>query len=201
MDDKNTADYNMAIRTRLLRIMEIAGLERTGLAEFTKISDSHLYALLNGTRNITGETADKIGAGFKLQGAQILNLNFEIPAQIRKAPLLLEFYESYSDNPEYFIETKATLKDASYIEHKLLYTPLFEKSVYVWQVKEACKVEKKNLTSKQVSQKLNYLVQKKKLIATKRKLKKKNGEDGEREVLVYRRTDTDEVNPAEEKEK
>ncbi|MGY0036294.1 hypothetical protein [Pedobacter sp. NJ-S-72] len=68
MDDQNTSDYNKAIRTRLLRIMEVAGLERTGLAEFTKISDSHLYALLNGTRNITGEIADKIGAGFKLHG-------------------------------------------------------------------------------------------------------------------------------------
>jgi hypothetical protein len=199
MDDKNTYDYNMAIRARLLRIMEITGLERTGLSEFTKISESHLYALLNGTRNITGETADKIGAGFKLQGAQILNLNFEIPVQIRKSPLLLEFYESHADNPEYFTDTKATMKDASYIEHKLLYTSLFEKSVFVWQVKEACKEDKKNLTSKQISQKLNYLVQKKKLIATKRKLKKKNGEDGDREVLVYRRTDAEEVDPPEEK--
>jgi plasmid maintenance system antidote protein VapI len=199
MDDQNTSDYNKAIRTRLLRIMEIAGLERTGLAEFTKISDSHLYALLNGTRNITGEIADKIGAGFKLHGAQILNLNFEIPAQIRKSAALLEFYELYSGNPEFFIETKATMKDAYYIEHTLLYSSLFEKSVYVWQVKEACKEDKKNLTSKQISQKLNYLVQKKKLIATKRKLKKKNGEDGDREVLVYRRTDTDQIDPVEKK--
>ena len=199
MDDKNTSDYNKTIRARLLRIMEIAGLERPGLAEFTKISDSHLYALLNGTRNITGETADKIGVGFKLQGAQILNLNFEIPAQIRKSTLLLEFYESYSGNPEYFIETKSTMKDAYYIEHTLLPTSLFEKSVYVWQVKEACKEDKKNLTSKQISQKLNYLVQKKKLIAIKRKLKKKNGEDGDREVLVYRRADTNEVDQAKEK--
>ncbi|MGY0036295.1 hypothetical protein [Pedobacter sp. NJ-S-72] len=91
------------------------------------------------------------------------------------------------------------MKDAYYIEHTLLYTSLFEKSVYVWQVKEACKEDKKNLTSKQISQKLNYLVQKKKLIATKRKLKKKNGEDGDREVLVYRRTDTDQIDPVEKK--
>ncbi|QNK64137.1 hypothetical protein H7F33_06525 [Pedobacter sp. PAMC26386] len=193
MGDKNTAAYNTAIKERLLKIMEIAGLEISGLAEFTKISDSHLYALLNGTRNITGETADKIGTGFKLQGAQILNLNFEITSQIRKAPLLLEFYESYLGNPEYFTETKAERKDAYYIEHKLVPSSLFEKSVYVWEVKEACKEDNKDFTSKEISQKLNYLVQKNKLKSAKRKLKKKDGEDGNREVLVYSRVDIKDI--------
>ncbi|MBB5639034.1 plasmid maintenance system antidote protein VapI [Pedobacter cryoconitis] len=195
MDDKNTSDYNSAIRARLLRIMQIAGLERTGLAEFTKISDSHLYALLNGTRNITGETADKIGAGFKLQGAQILNLNFEIPAQLRKSAALLEFYELYADNPEYFIETKAAMKNSYYLD-RMINTTLFEKPVYVWQVKEACKEDNQHISSKQISQKLTYLADQKKLIVTRQKMKKKNGEEGKREVLVYRRPGNDETKPA-----
>lgn len=194
MDDKNTSDYNSTIRARLLRIMEIAGLERAGLAEFTKISDSHLYALLNGTRNITGETADKIGAGFKLQGSQILNLNFEIPAQLRKSAALLEFYELYADNPEYFIETKAAMKNSYYLD-RMIETPLFKKSVYVWQVREACKEDNQDMSSKEISQKLNYLADKKKLIVTKKKMKKKNGQEGKREVLVYRRPDIGEINP------
>lgn len=180
-----TSNNNSVHITRLLKLMEMTGLEIAGFSEITKVSESHLYALLNGTKRLTTKTANKIAFPFKLTGAQILNLDYNIPETIKSAPQLVTFKKDYANNPEYFLETKIDRKDSYFFEEKLIKSDLFSESVSVSAVKKACTEYNRHYSSKEISQNLGYLVTTGELETKKIKITKKNGEVGEREIRVY----------------
>lgn len=186
MEENTDLSTKGDLNDRVRHIMDLVGLEIAGFAELTNISESHLYALINGTKSLTQETAAKIAAAIKLRAAQILNPDYIISAAIRNAPAVKKFHSSYKKgNPEYFTETKASRKNAYFIEHELIPRGVFSEPVYGWQVRNACAQLGIDLSSKQVSQHLNYLVETQKLKSEMRELKKKNGEMAERKVHVY----------------
>ncbi|MET1055517.1 MAG: helix-turn-helix transcriptional regulator [Pedobacter sp.] len=192
MEENTDLNKKEGFSNRINHIMNTIGLEIAGFAELTGISESHIYALSNGTKGLTTEIAEKIAVPLKIRKTQILNPAYLISDSIRNAPAVKKFHNTFKKgNPEYFTETKAARKSSYFIEQELLPTDLFKEEVYGWQVRDACAERGINLSSKQVSQNLNYLVETKKLRSEKRKLKKKNGEMADREVYVYFRDQND----------
>jgi plasmid maintenance system antidote protein VapI len=185
MPKKNNSEYAKAISERIKKIMVLSGLEIAGFAEFTSVSESHIYAIVNGTRDLTGDVADKIGIGFNLKGWQILKLNYQITSRIKKSKLLNNFIDENKTVPGYFIQTRNKRKDSNFIEFDLLNDDLFNDHVYVWEVRNACLSRDKKYTSKRISQILNYLVTKRKLKSEKRPIKLKNGGYGTRMVDTF----------------
>ncbi|WP_276503206.1 helix-turn-helix domain-containing protein [Terrimonas pollutisoli] len=155
------------------------------MAEFTGVSESHIYALLNGTRQMTDDIADKIAVGFNLRGSQLLNPSYKLTSKIRTTPLLVKFYKENKRVHDYFITARSDRKTAHFIENDLLNSTLFNNPVYVWEVRKACEASGKKYTSKRVSQILNYLVTIKKLKSKKKPIKLKNGTPGKRAVDVF----------------
>ena len=184
MENNEPSTYSIVIRERLKLIMEISGLEVAGFSEFTKVSVSHIYAILNGRKSLTAQTANKIAIGFKLNGWNILNLDFKITEAI-KSSALNKFYADHKEAHDYFKETVSERKDSYFFEHELIPTGIFDKPVYIWEVREACIALGRNLSSKQIAHIAEYLAVKNKLDSEKRPIKKKNGEFGERMITVY----------------
>jgi len=182
--DEN-AEYSKALGERIKILMEIAGLELAGMAEFTKISDSHLYSLINGTRNLTGKTAEKLANSFGLEGWMLLNLNYKIPQSIRKSTKLLEFYANFKNVPEYFAETIDARKASAYIEKKLLKSGFLSTPKFIWEINAECNAKGYRYSSKQLSQILTYLVNKGVINSEKRSIKLRNGKFGKRMVDVF----------------
>jgi plasmid maintenance system antidote protein VapI len=180
--DKNPKE---TIGERVQRLMDLAELEIDGFAEYLSISPSHLYAILNGNRDLTVDIADKVGSAFDLKGSQILRINYRIPKRIKKSESLNKFYEENKNVESYFIKTRGERKDSYYIEHDLFNSNLFDSPIYIWELKEYCQKAGKNYTSKRLSQILNYMVDRKKLKKKKRPLKLRNGKYGKRKVDVF----------------
>jgi plasmid maintenance system antidote protein VapI len=76
---KVNSDYSNAIAERIKTIMQIAGLEILGISKLTGISDSHIYSLLNGRRNLTDEVAKIIGHSLEFDGMLVFKLNKDVP--------------------------------------------------------------------------------------------------------------------------
>ena len=177
MHKTNNHQYAKAVAKRIEKLMALSGLEISGFAEFTDVSESHIYAILNVTRDLTG--------GFNLEGWQILKLNYKIPQKIKDSKLLNNFYVENKDVPSFFTSTRPKRKDSHFIEVELLSTNFFNKPVYVWEVRDICAEANKKYTSKRISQILNYLVDIKKLKKTKKQIKLRNGGYGNRMVDVF----------------
>lgn len=185
MKKGNENSYKERISLRVASLMEASGLEVPGFADYLSISDSHLYAILNGTRDLTEEVAEKIGSAFNLKGSQILRISYRIPKSIKKSKSLNKFCNENKDVASYFKSTRSERKDSYYIETDLYRTDLFDSPVYIWEVKEYCLNAGKKYTSKRLSQILRYMVDRKKLKSKKKRLKLRNGEYGERLVDVF----------------
>jgi len=185
MEDDSTTAYQVGIKDRINYIMDILGMEIPGFSQFTGVSNSHIYALSNGTKGLTIRTADKIAKRIGLTSAQLLKLDYVIPDSIRKSDSVNNFYDKYPDNPEYFKETKVSRKVSYFIEHKLMTTKLFDTRVSISQIREACIALGQDFSSKQLSQVVDYLALTKKLKKEKVLMRKKNGELGVREIPVY----------------
>ena len=177
--------YNVAIIERLQLILQYSGLEIPGFSEFTGISESHLYALLNGTKKLTGKIADKIGDKIGISGWKILQLDYEISPAIRKNNELIKFYKSFKEVNDYFIDTQDKRKQSYYIEHVLLKTNFFDDKKYVWQVLEKCVEANRQYSSKDLSQILNHLVKKEILNKEKRQYKSKDDVFSLKNRMVY----------------
>ncbi|MEJ8818557.1 helix-turn-helix domain-containing protein [Lacibacter sp. H407] len=173
------------LKARLTRLMKIAGLEVSGFAEFTNISESHVYALLNGTREITEDISEKISDKFGIQPQQLLSSRFKLTEELRGVPLLKKFYSDEKQTQSYFIQTKSDRKASFYIETELLNNGFFDKPVYVSDVRSACHKKKKHYTSKQISQILNYMADRKILKRKKKPIILVNGKTGKRMVDVF----------------
>lgn len=163
----------------------MSGLELVGFAEFVGISESHLYAILNKTRELTEDVAERIGSAFGLSGGKILRANYRIPMYIKKSELLNKFYEQNKNVDSYFINTRSNRKEAYFIENDLLQSGIFNKPIYIWELKEHCDSLGKKYSSKRLSQILNYMVETKKLKSKKKRLKLRNGGYGLRLVDVF----------------
>ena len=185
MAKHENVEYSKALGERIKFLMEITGLELAGIAEFTKISDSHLYSLINGTRNLTGKTAERLANSFGLEGWMLLNLNHKIPHSIRKSTKLLEFYEDFKNIPEYFSSTIDTRKASLFVEKKLLKGIFFSVPKFIWEINAECDSMGYKYTSKQLSQILTYLVHKGIVKSEKRPIKLRNGQPGKRLVDVF----------------
>lgn len=170
---------------RLNKLMKIAGLEISGFAEFTNISESHIYALLNGTREITEDAAEKIANKFGISHSNLTRRSYKLTEELKNAPLLKKFYIEAKQTKAYFIKTKSESKSSFFIENDLYNSSFFNKPVYVKEVRDACSQKGNNYTSKQVSQILNYMVDRKLLKRKKKPIILVNGKVGKRLVEVF----------------
>jgi plasmid maintenance system antidote protein VapI len=177
--------YKVLIAKRIKKIIELSGLELIGFATFVNISESHLYAILNGNREVTEDIAERIGSAFNLNGGKILRLNYKIPKGLKKSQRLNNFYEDNKEVNSYFVGTRSERKDAYYIENDLLRSHIFDKPIYVWELREYCESKGKKYTSKRLSQILDYLVKTKKLQHDKRAIKLRDGGYGTKKVYAY----------------
>jgi plasmid maintenance system antidote protein VapI len=177
--------YSALISERILLLAKNSGLTITGLSEITKVSESHIYALINGNKKLKGDIAEKLGRPFKLQGWQLLRLDFEIPSNFNKSSDLISFRKEFKGNIEYFYETKNKIKTSHFIENEFLNNPIFNEPVYLWEIIEKLKSIGKQYSSKDLSQILHYLIIKNKLLSEKRPLKLKHGGFGSRLVDVF----------------
>lgn len=185
MQKGTNKSYREKISQRVKQLMDAAGLEVLGFSDYLAISESHLYAILNGTRDLTEEVAEKIGTAFDLKGSQILRLNYRIPKSIQKSKFLNNFYDENRNVQSYFQSTRSERKDSYYIENYVMNSSFFDSPVYIWEIKEYCEAEGRKYTSRRLSQILNYMVDRKKLKSKKRRLKLRNGGYGKRVVDVF----------------
>lgn len=185
MQKRNEQVYKEEIIQRVQKLMDATGLEVPGFADYLTISDSHLYAILNGTRDLTVDVAEKIGAAFDLKGSQILRINYRISITLKKSESLNNFCDENKDVHSYFISNRIERKDSYYIETVVLNSGLFNSPIYIWELREYFKSKEKKYTSKRLSQILNYMVVKGILKSKKRPLKLRNGEYGNRSVDVF----------------
>ncbi len=165
--------------------MTLSGLELTGFAEYTGTSESHIYALLNGTRELTNDVAEKLAENFNLNGSELLKSSFRITKKVIDKKKLEKFYKENKGVLAYFSSNIEERKVALFLENKLLNSDLFNSPVSVSEVRFACLEEGKELTSKRVSQILKYLVDKKKLKSKKKLIKLKSGKFGKRIIDYY----------------
>lgn len=177
-------DRNL-IGNRLRLIMEYLGLEIAGFEEFSSISSSHLYAILNGTRRLTGEIANKLGERIGLEGWKILHVDYEISANIRHHLNVIKFYKEYKSVPDYFIDTVDDRKKSHFINQLAKLSSFFDQERYVWEVNEVCKEAGRKYHSKELSQILRVLCDKGILNREKRQYKSKTGLQKDRLVWVY----------------
>ncbi|REA63569.1 hypothetical protein DSL64_03760 [Dyadobacter luteus] len=176
--------YSAQIADRIRLIMEILGLELSGFSEFTQISESHLYAILNGKRKLTRNIAEKIGEKLDFDGWKIQQLDHKIPMSIRRATELSRFYIENKDVLEFFVNTKDERKASHFIEFGLIKAKVFDEPKYIWEIRQICSEAKRNYKSKDLSQLLLYLTEKGKLKKEKRPLKRRDGTFTENR-LVY----------------
>lgn len=168
------------------QILDNTGLEIAGLALLTEISESHLYALANGNKDMTDGIAEKIAIPLNLKSDKLLLPAYKIPKSIVNAPEVKNFYRTYKHgNPEYFSSTKALRKNAYFIDEKLIRQNVFQERLAAGDVREKCEKLGLKMSSKEVSQYLTYFAIKKKLKKEKVRMLKKDGQMSDREIYVY----------------
>lgn len=163
------------------------GLEIPGFALLINKSESHIYAILNGTRELTMDLAKEIGAVLEFNGENIFKLTYLIPERIRKSKELNNFRIKYKDNPEYFSSTIHSRKKSKYIEQQIYNESILAQPAYLNEIRK--KVNGLNpsnqFTSDELSKILNYLVKKGKLSKSRELIKLKDKQVGKREVDVF----------------
>ncbi len=185
MKKGESKEYKDHISSRVSELLEHSGLEIEGFAEYLHISASHMYALLNGTRELTEEIANRIGSAFDITGANILRANYRIPKKLGKSKELNNFYDKNKSVKSYFRNTRLERKDSYFVENEIRNSNLLDQPTYIWELKEYCESKGRKYSSKQLSQILNYMVIRKILKKKKKPLKLRDGEYGNRMVDVF----------------
>jgi len=188
MNTNEELNYKKSVRNRLRDMMIIIGLEIPGFALLMNKSESHIYAILNGTRELTMDTAKEIGNILEFNGENIFKLTYLIPERIKKSKELNNFRIKYKDNPEYFSSTIHSRKKSKYIEQQLHNESLFGQPTYLREIRQ--KINSLDpaiqFTSDELSKILNYLVKKGKLSKSRKPIKLNNDQRfGKREVDVF----------------
>jgi len=177
--------YKEFIATRVEDLMNLAGLEVEGFAEYLNISTSHMYAIQNGTRELTSEIANRMGTAFNISGADILRASYRLPKNLKRSNELNNFFDKNKSVKSYFRNTRIERKDSYFIENEIHNSDLFDTPRYIWELKEYCESRGKKYNSKQLSQILNYMVIRKLLKKRRSLLKLRSGEYGNRMVDVF----------------
>ncbi|RXK60664.1 XRE family transcriptional regulator [Lacibacter luteus] len=185
MASTKTKITSKQLTARLIKLRKISGLEISGFAEFINISESHVYAMLNGTREITEGAAEKIANKFGISAKNLTDRSYKLTEELRNAPLLKNFYNDTKHTTSYFIKTNSEGKSSFFVENKLYKSGFFDKPVYVKEVRSACSQNGFSYTSKQISQILNYMVDRKLLKRKKKPIILANGKTGKRMVDVF----------------
>jgi len=185
MKNEDSLNYSESISERILLIMKNSGLTIAGFSEITKVSESHIYALVNGNRELTGAIADKLGMPFNLKGWQLLKLDYKIPSNFNRSIVLINFKKEFNQNFEYFYKTKNSNKASYFIEYDFINSSLFDTPVFLWEIILELDRIGRLYASKDLSQILHYLVTKGKLKSEKHPMKLKGGGYGSRIVEVY----------------
>lgn len=180
----NTYSQQMAIRLR--QIMNHLGLTVAGFAVFIDRETSHIYGILNVSRDFSDALAEHIGRLTGIKGATIKNINTEIPASISKCDKIVEFRKSHKDNKEYFLNTKTDRSIDAFISDNLVKAKFLKTPKYLFEIEEFVASEyDKNFSKDKLSRALRYAVSKQTLKSEKRPIKLKNGNFGKRLVDVY----------------
>ncbi|MGE9311078.1 helix-turn-helix transcriptional regulator [Niabella sp. CJ426] len=184
MNNGEIPGYTQFISTRLEELMKLAGLTVAGLARFINISEPYMHSLINGNRQLTAELANRAGSLFNIDGANILRPAYRLPKSAKKSKYLSNFYDENKNVTSYF-STHYEQKPAFYIENELYHTDIFDSPIYIWELRDHCVANNKKYSSKQLSQILNYMVDRGLLKKKKRSIKLKNGSYGKRKVDVF----------------
>lgn len=174
-----------SFRKRLQRLLTLSGLELSGFAEFTGVSESHVYSLLNGTREITHKTAKKIADSFDFDVDMLLKPSFKIDPKLADTQKLLNFYKANKGVHMYFANTRINRAASYFIQFEILPQKQFNSPFTVEVVRMACAEKGKKFTSKRVAQVLEYFVTIQKLKSAKERITKKDGKLGIRLINVY----------------
>lgn len=180
----NTYSQQMAIRLR--QIMNHLGLTVAGFAIFIDRETSHIYGILNVSRDFSDALAEHIGKLTGIKGATIKNINTDIPSSISKCDKIVEFRKSHKDNKEYFLNTKTDRSIDAFISDILVKANFLKTPRYLSEIEEfiASKYDK-NFSKDKLSKALRYAVSKETLKSEKRTIKLQNGNFGKRLVDVY----------------
>ncbi|WP_164121885.1 hypothetical protein [Sphingobacterium sp. xlx-130] len=180
----NTYSQQMAIR--LKQIMNHLDLTVAGFAAFINRDASHIYGILNVSRDFSDALAEHIGKLTGIKGATIKNINTEIPASISKCESIVEFRKNNKANPEYFLNTKTDRSINAFVSDVLVESKFLEIPRYLSEIEEfvASKYDKSFVKDK-LSKALRYAVSKQTLKSEKKPIKLRNGDFGKRMVDVY----------------
>ncbi|MBS9526015.1 hypothetical protein KI659_18490 [Litoribacter alkaliphilus] len=185
MENSKIEDFDILMGKRLYGIMELLGLEVKGFAELVGQTESQVYSMFKGRRSLSNPTANRLGAEIGLPPEKIFNLNYRIPKKIQNSPEFRNFKNRFSNNPEYFKDTREDRKLSPFIIKHLIDEDFFISPRFVAEAVEACKQIGRDETSEKVTKALTYLVKQKVLKSKKVKKRLKDGTTGNRYINIY----------------
>lgn len=191
MDGLQNALYKESIKNRFKALLIATDLTISGFTQYIGGSESHYYAISNGTRSLSEETAKAIGKKLGFTGEKIFNLTFKLPTNFNKVLELNNFKLNHKNNPEYFRSTLSIRKKSKHVENIINESTIFNRPIYLNEAKQRIN-EYSSLhqyNSDQLSKILNYLVTCGKLSKVNRPIKLKNGKFGKRVVDVFFKND------------
>ena len=189
MYSASNSSYKGDLRKRLKVLVDSTGLTTVGFSLLINTSESHIYAILNGSRRLTVNLAELIGNKLNFEGGNIFDLTYELPTNFKKNKELNNFYTNYSKtNPEYFLISLTDRKKSKYVEQLIETTTILDTPKYLSQIRS--EINSVSLTHKfnsdDLSKILNYLADNKKLSKIKRPIMLKSSNKlGKRVVDVF----------------
>lgn len=185
MNNNSDLNYNKKISERILRILDLTGLEIKGIAALTGKSIDIFYAVISCRRPLSQDLARVIGKSLNFDGSIIFDMNTPIPMTIKNSSNLLQFRQEHINNKDFFINTWTNDKDSAFIKKHLIYSGYFSTPRYAWEVNRKLERLGRKLDSDLLSKQLKYFVKKEILESKKAALKLKKGGFGKRMVDLY----------------
>lgn len=178
--------YSQEMAIRLRQIMNHLGLTVAGFAVFIERDSSHIYGILNVSRDFSDTLAEHIGKLTGIKGATIKNINTEIPPSISKCEKIVEFRKNYRTNPEYFLNTKTDRSIDAFVCDVLAITDFLKTPKYLNEIEKFVELEyDKTFVDDSLSKALRYAATKGILLKDKKPIILKSGKYGKRMLDIY----------------
>lgn len=174
-------EYNESLAQRIQQLINISGLGTSLFAEFISISDSHLYSILNGNRNVSLATIEKVKQVLPFKKADFTQLNRKVKISNIDFSYLNKFKDENKNRIREENLLDITLNRELDRTDGLFKIPISIKYIIEFLYEETGKKYK----SKALSQKLTYWVTTNKLKSQKQPIILENGQRGKREVYFY----------------